>query len=301
MPAQIHQFSDAKLYALCRKYGEIAVKYRHKFAGLLPEVYRRGLYKKKGYGSVFEFAAKLAGMSEEQVRRVLNLEKRFEAMPVLREMLVSGEVSVNKLARIASVATPDNEAFLATQVKLLPQTAVEVLVRDLNEPESVRAHTNPSQIGEQASAEFPKKRIIGNDALAALNSAKDELILSDEVKKKLLELQQKGIDINALILEFLQKREMEIAQEKEALVAEAHDTNSRYIPVRVKKSLQKEHGTKCSIKTCTRPANTIHHTQRFSLGRTHDPRFLAPLCREHHILAHTVDLQFHNRRLASGP
>ncbi len=35
----------------------------------------------------------------------------------------------------------------------------------------------------------------------------------------------------------------------------------------------------------------IHHTQRFSLASTHDPHYLAPLCKEHHQLAHAVDLK----------
>ena len=40
------------------------------------------------------------------------------------------------------------------------------------------------------------------------------LQLSPDVQEKLLELQQKGIDINELILEFLNKRELEISEEK---------------------------------------------------------------------------------------
>ena len=56
--------SDQQLYELCQKYGERARTWRQKFAGLLPEVYRRRLYEKKGFGSIFEFAAKLAGMSQ---------------------------------------------------------------------------------------------------------------------------------------------------------------------------------------------------------------------------------------------
>lgn len=58
--------SDENLYKLCQQYGEQARVWRQKFAGLLPEVHRRKLYEKKGFSSIFEFAAKLAGMSEEK-------------------------------------------------------------------------------------------------------------------------------------------------------------------------------------------------------------------------------------------
>ncbi|MFA5948233.1 MAG: hypothetical protein WC806_04670, partial [Candidatus Gracilibacteria bacterium] len=69
-------------------------------------------------------------MSEEQVRLVLNLEKRFEKMDVLKGLLVEGKVSVNKLSRIASIAKPENEMFLAGQVQALSKSAVESLVRN---------------------------------------------------------------------------------------------------------------------------------------------------------------------------
>ena len=100
--------TDQELYKLCCKYGAAALEARRKFAGLLPEILRRRLYEKKGFGSIYEFAAKLAGMSREQVQRVLQLERKFEDKPVLKELLVNGEESVNKLARVASIATPEN-------------------------------------------------------------------------------------------------------------------------------------------------------------------------------------------------
>jgi hypothetical protein len=270
------EITDEKLFQLCRHYGEISLKYRWKFAGLLPEVYKRRLFEKKGFSSIFEFAAKLAGMSEEQVRLVLNLEKRFEDKPVLKTLLVNGEVSVNKLARVASIATIENQEFLAGQAKLLPQAALETLVRD---EKSLRAHSNPSQNEQQAS-----------------EAATDELFLSPEVKEKLFELQQKGIDINQLILEFLQKREMEIAQKKEKLASEAKPTNSRYIKKSTRELLKEEFGTKCSIEWCRKEADEIHHTQRFGMTKNHNPKFLAPLCEEHHAIAHSIDVKIQEKK-----
>lgn len=103
--------------------------------------------------------------------------------------------------------------------------------------------------------------------------------------------------MNALILEMLQKREMEIAQEKEKLSAEAWPTFSRYIPKKIRVVLKKEFGEKCSIQHCKKRAAQIHHTQRFSIGHTHDPKFLAPLCIEHHLIAHAVDQKVWAARL----
>ena len=281
------KISDEKLYELCQSYGERARMWRQKFAGLLPEVFKRELHKKKGFGSIYEFAAKLAGMSEEQVRRVLNLEKKFETTPILKQMLLNGEVSANKLAKIASIATPENEELLANQVKLLPCRALETLARD------VHVNTNLQEKSQNASGG-------DNGLFNGLNGhgrlkISQELNLSAEVEQKLLELQQKGIDVNTVLLEFLEKRELAIAQKKEKLSAEAKPTESRHILAEVHDLLEEEHGEKCSIKTCARPATIIHHEQRFALSKIHDPKYLAPLCKEHHQIAHSIDVKYQEK------
>ncbi len=282
----LNNFTDQKLYLLCKFYGEQAKKWRYKFTGLLPEVYKRKLYEKKGFHSIFEFAKKLAGLSEEQVRRVLNLEKKFKKTPLLKNLLIKGEVSVNKLARVASIATKENEKILVEQVKILPQSALEILVRD--ERNAIKNDASTQDGNDLQTTFFEEKSVRPHN--------REELKFSEEVKQKLFELQQKGIDVNELILEILKKRELEIVQEKEQISTKLTQATSRYIPVRIKKNIQKEHGTKCSIKTCHKPSEQTHHTQRFALARRHDPHYLAPLCRNHHIIAHSIDLKFQHKR-----
>ena len=117
-----------------------------------------------------------------------------------------------------------------------------------------------------------------------------------ELQKELINRLNKGIDINKLLIELLQKHDTEILKEKEKLSREAKPTKSKYIKVGIRKVLQKEHGTKCSIRGCKEDAKVIHHTQRFSISKTHSPKYLAPLCKEHHQIAHTVDSKFHEAR-----
>jgi hypothetical protein len=311
---------DENLYNLCKEYGERTRIWRQRFTGLLPEVFKRKLYEKKGFCSIFEFSKKLAGLSEEQTRLVLNLEKRFEETPALKTLLVAGKVSVNKLARIVSIAKPENEKFLANQVQILSKSAVETLVRDekfatknggenfektvektagenmdfqnqngLFEPE-IGSKSLPGQM------RFDTKSLEGNRAKADEKPIKifesTVLNLSPEVQKKLLELQQKGLDINTLLLEFLKTREQEIAQKKEEISQEPYGKPSRHIPVSVKKILYLEHGTKCSVKNCQKPSTQIHHVRRFSAIPSHNPHYLAPLCKEHHELVHSTDIDY---------
>ena len=228
--------------------------------------------------SIFEFAAKLAGVSQEQVRVTLNLEKRFEDKPILKNMLENGEASINKLARIVSIATPENQEKLAEQIKILPRRALDTLVRDVA-IENKNGLQMPFFMGKGLSGQTFQ--------------------LADDVQTELDELHSKGIDMNELLREMLKKRRAEIAAKKEKIAENIQPATSRYIPVRIKEILKKEYGEKCSIATCQKPAAETHHVQRFSLSQNHDPRFLAPLCREHHIIAHSIDVKFHEARMAA--
>lgn len=109
-------------------------------------------------------------------------------------------MSLPKLARVVSVATVENESELVAHLKILPQAAIETMVRDIKGvPSGLHAQT---------------------------------LNLSEEVTTKLLELQTKGIDVNGLLMEFLEKRKQGIEEEKIAVAAELPETQSRYIPHR---------------------------------------------------------------------
>lgn len=333
--------TDEKLYALCKRYGSNAKFWRQKFMGLLPEVFKRKLYESKGFGSIFEFAAKLAGVSQEQVRRVLNIEREFKDKPILHQLLVEGSVSIHKLARVVSVATKENQEIIAQQVQLLPQRALETLVRDERKSGARESEQELKSLNLEMSEQnglfdgifehksvrahgFESKILFETQAKTANKIKQLELKFSEEVTRQLLELQQKGIDINELILDMLKKREREIAEGKEEIAkkiikigpvsetgssqekfiaryAKENPKNSqkkpsRYIPVKIRKLLQKEHGSKCSISICKKRATTIHHTQRFGLASVHDPHYLAPLCSDHHVIAHSIDLKFQEIR-----
>jgi hypothetical protein len=77
--------------------------------------------------------------------------------------------------------------------------------------------------------------------------------------------------------------------------------SSRYVSVAVQTVQEKEYGNKCSIATCHNPIDDTHHGQRLGLAQVHDPKQMAPLCKQHHQIAHTLDFSYHKirRRRAS--
>ena len=278
----LKNLTDKELYLICKKFGAAALEARRKFAGLLPEVYAREMserekggswLKKRGFLSVYEFAAKLAGLSRDQVDLVLHLEKRFEDKPVLQAALVSGEVSANKLARVVSIATAENQHDLLGKVETLSNRALEVFVKDFK--------------NQNGSVE-PK---IDNKSLHV-----QTLELDEDIQNELIEMQKKGINVNQILRDFLHERKEKLEQEKSEIVEkQLHKRNdravigmpaNRYVPIEVRRIVIKEFGNKCSAPGCLKPAENLHHENSFAIDQCHDPRYLKPLCKGHHELAH---------------
>jgi hypothetical protein len=302
--------AQEKLHLDFKYCGSRHLEFRQKCIGMLPQIYKEKIYEMLGFASIIEYAAKLAGLSQEQVRLVLNLEKRFEDKPALHSLLVNGEISVNKLARIVSIATIENQEILADKVQLLPARALETLVRDekLAMAQNIELET---QKGSQQPLLVDESLHVQTEATRGTQQFSDivKLNLDGDVLKELLELQEKDIDINLIIRKMLNERKAEIAEEKEKIAEEVLQKSavrkqqgkkpSRYIPVKVRNILKAENGTKCSIPGCNKPAKEKHHTQRFALSGTNDPRYMAPLCQEHHIIAQTIDIKYIQVRMAA--
>ncbi len=278
---EVVSFSDEKILNLCTYWGRQTLFARNKFIALLPEVNRRKLFLKKGFNSIYVFAFRLAGLSEEQVNSAIRIEKRLEEGSQVRKLFMNGAVSVSKIEKVMSVLSKENDHELAFMLENTSRKTVETYVRDI-------------------------KNLPGNNNLQQKIEIVNEPPLSLEVNKKLNQLANKGIDINQIIAEALEKREQEIAHEKEKLAEKAHQklieqiteekNVTRAAPAATKKLLKKEFGEKCAVPTCRNKSEEIHHTNRFSISRDHNPYYLAPLCKQHHLIAHTVDAKVMERR-----
>ncbi|MBU1703298.1 hypothetical protein KJ951_02740, partial [Patescibacteria group bacterium] len=285
-------------------------EFRNRCIGMLPRILEERIYEKKGFDSIGEYAGKLAGISRAQIGLTLSLHRKFKDKPALKELLVSGKVGLSKLARVASIATTENQEFLSVQALLLSQKALETLVRDLraaqqsekeqsegnllaacaptrnDNSESGRGNLFQNANGLYQPQNAPK--VLRAQKIYHLVSEEKEFAKTDEIMQsqsaqpqpqmaaplkltqlklsalnlnKLLGLQEKGIDINQIITEALAAREEEIAREKAKLTNEAHEkalaginTPSRYIPIKIRRHLKKEHGEKCAKHGCNNAA-----------------------------------------------
>ena len=304
----LRNLSDKELYSVCKRWGAEALASRRKFTGLLPEVNAREIAERKkgkswlkirGFSCIYEFAAKLAGISRDQVNLVLGLERRLEDKPALRYALVSGVVSANKLARVASIASVENQQDILEKVETLSNRALEVFVKDFkNQNGLIDAKTGDASLHVQTFEPAGGVNDSVKNAQKSQNTKSSEidLELDEDVKTELTEMKKKGMDVNQILREFLRDRKKNLEQQKtevaEKQIRERNDRAiigmpaNRYIPVEVKRIVIKEFGNKCSAPGCEKPAENLHHEKGFAIDQSHDPRYLKPLCKGHHELAH---------------
>ncbi|MFH1218715.1 MAG: hypothetical protein V1679_02645 [Candidatus Peregrinibacteria bacterium] len=127
---EISKLPDKELLLLAAEYGLNAKEWLRKFAALLPEIYKRRLYKKKGCVSIHEYAKKIAGMNEKTVDRILRLRQKLENKPRLLKLFESGEEGWSKLDRVAHIATPETDKNWANHARNLSKQTLNVYVQE---------------------------------------------------------------------------------------------------------------------------------------------------------------------------
>jgi hypothetical protein len=121
--------------------------------------------------------------------------------------------------------------------------------------------------------------------------------LDEDIAEELLEMKGKGIDIDEELRQFLRGRKEKLESKKLEVAQRQKQEREdraiigfpakRYVPVEVLRVISAEFGDRCCVHGCGKPAENLHHEKGFAKDNCHDPRYLKPLCRGHHELAHT--------------
>lgn len=298
------KLSDDELYAKCQQYGTNAKGWLRRFAGLLPEVAKRRLYRRKGFLSIHEFANKLGGMSDYAVDRLLNLHAKLQDKPALLKQLESGEHGWSKIAKVAYVATPETDREWAEKVEKLPQHTLEVVVKNYREKSVLENEAkNNSEIPQLPITEISEKDVeVFQPYIRFSFPVSQKVDFELRLLKQRLEKIKKGCLSWNQVFEAVASGEMmpcpKCAKQKYAnrkvVIRLCPDcarkrilmAKGRAVPEAIKQYVKAKYGDKCAFPLCNKPAVILHHTKRFSLQKNHDPDFIVPLCKEHHDLAH---------------
>ncbi|MFH1218230.1 MAG: hypothetical protein V1679_00090 [Candidatus Peregrinibacteria bacterium] len=245
--------SERNLHQKFVKYGANAKLWMRKCVLLLPEIERHQIWKKKRFGSIYEYAAKLAGMSHRQAEDALRIMKKIEDKPDLIEVV--REKGVNSVRPIVTIATRENAKFLAEKAKNMSVNTLRVFRRDYLDKSRNVPESKPE-----------KMQITMN--------------LEPEIVQKLEKLKGKD-EWNELMKQFLEMREKQL-EEKPPV----KKTQSKHIPNLIQNYIKYRSNKKCEFGQCKKDAEILHHTDRFALKREHNPDKIVALCTEHERIVH---------------
>ncbi|HAU40064.1 MAG: hypothetical protein UV80_C0005G0019 [Candidatus Peregrinibacteria bacterium GW2011_GWF2_43_17] len=235
------------LHAEFVKYGKNAKYWMRRCAMMLPEINRRRIWRKKGFGSIYEYAAKLAGMNHEKVNECLRIMKHIEDKPELLE--VAREKGLGAVRPVATIATKETAKLWAGKIEVMSKHTLTTYVRDYKNGRPGTA--DEQEVTVKLRAKLAKR--------------------FEEFKKR--------ADFEKLLEKFMDEVDAEPKPEPVK-------TESKHIPTSIKKYVAIKTNGLCAHPGCNKPATEFHHTARFSLRNEHNPDQITPLCKAHHDLAH---------------
>lgn len=285
------------------RYGSNAKHWTRRCALLLPEIEKHRVWEKKGFSSIYEYAAKIAGMGRNSVDDALWILRKIEDKPALQKIVaIKG---INAVRPVVAIATKETDSFWAEKSAQMSRHTLETYVKELARENKMgeiprtgtgncaeNAHQGAiEQTQSTSSAPSVQSQIILTSTPAfeqpqlALTPLPPQtqitMELTPEVADQLKKLKGSG-DWNQLMKELLAMREAQM-QEQEP---EPVKTESKYIPVKIRRHVVARTNGTCAFPGCTKPHKILHHTQRFALEKTHDPARLVPLCENHERMVH---------------
>lgn len=259
-----------KLHGDFSEYGKNAKEWMRKCALLLPEIEKLKVWRRKGFHSIYEYAAKLANMSQYQVNEALRTARKTTDFPELRKIVeIKG---INAVRPVLTIVNKETEHFWAEKVKNMSQHTLETYVRDYKkEFVGLRAQSITSE-------EFNATSKSSEDSKTLTINLKPEIIAKLEKYNK--------DDWNKLMQKFIDLYEKDLKQELARKKPEPVANTSNHIPKNMHDYVLKRSHGKCEFPNCNKTYDHLHHTNRYSTDKTHDPDQIVALCEAHHDLAH---------------
>lgn len=238
------------------EYGTHAKEWRNKCILLLPDIEKYEVWKKKGFGSIYEYAAKLAGLTKLQVDEAIRVLRKIEDKPAL--LAIANQKGINAVKPVTTIATKESDQYWANKAATMSKNELETFVREIKKTED--------------QADNSQKETISKEFIT--------MELSPGIAAKLKQL--KDNDWNDLMKTFIALYEKDLAASKPP----AKKTASRPIPAKIEQYVIKRCRNKCEFPNCNKPYRHLHHTNRFASDKIHDPNQIVALCKAHHNLAH---------------
>lgn len=283
--------------------GKNAKKWMHKCVLMLPKIEKMRIWEKKGFLSIYEFAAKLAGMSRNKVNEGLRILKKTENMPEIQKLIENKGIWVVK--SIVRVVTPENQKFWANKAMTMKKNTLETYVREMEENARAMKFNGNGEgngcdngcgesVGFGDNSDRPGAGNPLDSGLSKLNLFQKaaKITVSMKLDPEVVEMlgKLKGTsDWNTVMKDLLESHKKETQREQQEIEAEKPakvQITSRPVPLKIQKYIKARAKGKCEAPNCTKPGKYLHHTTPFALKKEHDPDKIRLLCEAHHDIAH---------------
>ena len=266
-----------------QKYGKNAKQWMRKCILMLPKIVQERIWEKKNFGSIYEYAAKIAGMSQSKVDEALWVLRKIEDKPEL--MKVVEKRGVHSVKPIANVATKETSTFWADKAMKMSQNTLRTYARDFKteSPGSQNSDAQDSWVNPGINAENDLNKPILFEKIAT------SLPLDPDVIEELEKLKGKQ-NWNAFMREMIElkkQKEKQIQEEMEKQKPEPVKTKSRNMPRKMRRYVVKRAKSICEENGCTKAGVHIHHIEPFAISKEHNPDKLKLLCKDHHDIVHS--------------
>jgi len=266
--------TDDQYYEKFKNTGKIILIKRKEFVAMIPRIYKNNIFKKKGFASIYECAAKLGGISKAVVDEAIRVDERLKEMPKLQKLMP--KVGLSKLRRVAGIVEKKTENEWVEKVQKLSKPALETHISDIKN--SMPGHSKPIK---------QEKPLYDNFETFAAKLDPKIILKLKIIKQKM----GKGTTWNDV---FGRLTDLPTSQPQKN--PKPSSPKKRHLATATRRELE----GKCSVSGCNRPAAEIHHKKPWAIFKSHDG--LEPLCKPHHELKHqsesTIDKNFRKYKMA---
>ncbi|MDP4008052.1 MAG: HNH endonuclease signature motif containing protein [Candidatus Peregrinibacteria bacterium] len=274
-------------------------KITHELILLIPEIYKKEIYKSYGCANIYEYAARFGGgLSAGVVDKVIKVERKLSEVSCQNLFETVREQGVHKVAMVAFMATKENEKELIKMVENLPKAAVQEYSREMRGKISrapmkieldgvmryqlekmkhkMKVQSNKEILKRLIQAQFDHffpgenfEEVEGDGEIAEVVGGRAEAEAMDR---------EDGAVVNRwdVVADETVNREAKAVKKSKKI--------TRYIPKQKRTETLTKTGGRCSSPNCERPATEFHHKNGYAKTKSHDN--LIALCKLHHKITH---------------
>jgi hypothetical protein len=185
----------------------------------------------------------------------------------------------------------ENEKFWAEKASTMSKPTLEAYAKAIRE-ESQRPGSSeifPEKV--EIRMEIPRDLAEKLQKLKGQNGWEDLMkeflkLREEKLAAELKEIEQK--EIKKLIKKKNLNRNKKILENNRTTISknDLYKAKSHAPSNKIKKYVLRKTNHTCGFPGCKKPAENLHHTERFAITHQHNPEKIIPLCKAHHELVH---------------